>query len=100
MTPPRPLLRVARDPRFEKSFRTLAPERLDACARVIEALVRQRPTPGMRAKPILPDKHYFEARISSGDRLIFRIERGLLHLVDVVSHDDIVRYSRRPSKTR
>jgi hypothetical protein len=54
----------------------------------------------MRVTPLLPDKHNFEARISSGHRLIFRIEADLLHLVDVVSHDDIVRYSRRPAKPR
>ncbi len=100
MTPTRPLLRTARDPRFEKGFRGLAPERRQACARVIEALIRQLPTPGMRVKPILPDRHYLEARLSSGDRLIFRVEAEVLHLVDVVSHDDIVRYSRRPARPR
>lgn len=47
----------------------------------------------MRVKPILPGRFYSEARISSGDRLIFRVGDGVLHLIDVVSHDDIVRYS-------
>jgi len=60
---------------------------------VIEALARQEPTPGMRVKPILPGRFYSEARISSGDRLIFRTSQAILHLIDVVTHDDIVRYA-------
>jgi hypothetical protein len=46
-------------------------------------------------KPILPEKRYFEARISQGDRLGFRIESGVLFLIDLVAHDDITRYGRR-----
>ena len=47
----------------------------------------------MRVKPILPGKFYNEARISSGDRLDFRIDDGVLYLIDVVTHDEIARYS-------
>ena len=47
----------------------------------------------MRVKPILPGRFYSEARISSGDRLIFRTSQAILHLIDVVTHDDIVRYA-------
>jgi translation initiation factor IF-1 len=65
---------------------------------VIEALARQEPTPGMRVKPILPGRFYSEVRISSGDRLIFRTSRGILHLIDVVTHDDFVRYSAPESR--
>lgn len=100
MTPPRKLLGVSRDPRFDKRLRSLPTPRREACARVIEALVRQEPPPGMRVRPILPDRHYLEARLSSGDRLIFRVEASVLHLIDVVSHDDIARYSSRPPKPR
>lgn len=100
MKEPRPLLRVARGPRFEKSFRSLPKARREACARLIEALVRQLPTPGMRVKPILPDRHYLEARLSAGDRVIFRVESGALELIDTVAHDDIARYGRRPTKPR
>jgi hypothetical protein len=46
-------------------------------------------------KPILPHKHYWEARISSGDRWIFRREGDRLILLDIVAHDDIARYSGR-----
>ncbi len=51
-------------------------------------------------KPILPDKHYLEARISSGDRIVFRVEQGTIYFVDVVKHHDIARYGRRPRKVR
>ena len=47
----------------------------------------------MRVKPILPSRFYNEARISSGDRLIFRIADGVLYLIDLVTHDEIARYS-------
>jgi hypothetical protein len=47
-------------------------------------------------KPIQPDKYYFEARISSGDRIVFRVEGGAIFFLDVVKHDDIDRYGRRP----
>jgi hypothetical protein len=51
-------------------------------------------------KPILPDKHYLEARISSGDRIVFRVEQGTIYFVDVVKHDDIARYGRRLRQIR
>jgi Txe/YoeB family toxin of Txe-Axe toxin-antitoxin module len=59
------------------------------------ALMKQEPAPGLRLKPIEPEKFYSEARINSGDRLIYRVEGGKLWVVDVVSHDDIGRYGRQ-----
>ncbi len=85
-------LQIAYGSHFEQRLRALAPARRTACLRVIDALVRRQATPGMRVKPILPGKHYNEARISSGDRLIFRITEGVLYLIDIVMHDDINRY--------
>lgn len=35
-----------------------------------------------------------------GDRLIFRVEAGVLFVVDIVSHDDIGRYGTRPRPRR
>ena len=93
MNRPRVDLPVSYGSRFEQRLRSLPEARRTSCLRVIEALARQEPTPGMRVKPILPGRFYSEARISSGDRLIFRVADGVLHLIDVVSHDDIVRYS-------
>jgi hypothetical protein len=64
------------------------------------ALIKGTDTPGLNVKPILPDKHYLEARISSGDRIVFRLEKGAIFFVDVVEHDDIGRYGRRPRQAR
>lgn len=63
--------------------------------KAIVALLKQETTPGMRVKPILPEKYYNEARINDGDRLIHRVENGKLWLVDVVTHDDIGRYGKK-----
>ena len=60
------------------------------------ALLRMTPTPGIRVKPILPDKFYLEARINDGDRLIHRIQDGVVFFIDIVSHDDIGNYGREP----
>lgn len=59
-------------------------------------LIKGVEAPGLNVKPILPDKHYLEARISSGDRIVFRLEQGAIFFVDVVKHDDIGRYGRQP----
>jgi len=63
---------------------------------VILALIKGIDSTGLHVKPILPDKHYLEARISSGDRIVFRVEQGTIYFVDVVKHDDIARYGRGP----
>jgi Txe/YoeB family toxin of Txe-Axe toxin-antitoxin module len=49
----------------------------------------------MRLKPIQPEKYDREARINHGDRLVYRIDEGKLWVIDVVSHDDIVRYGNK-----
>jgi hypothetical protein len=64
------------------------------------ALIKGSEAAGLNVKPILPDKHYSEARISSGDRIVFRMEAGTLYFMDIVKHDDIGRYGRRPRQTR
>ena len=52
-------------------------------------------TPGMRIKPIEPEKYYNEARINDGDRIVHRIDAGTVFFVDVVPHDQINKYGRR-----
>lgn len=64
------------------------------------ALIKGTDTPGLNVKPILPDKHYHEGRISSGDRIVVRWEGSTIHFIDVVKHDDIGRYGRRPRQGR
>jgi hypothetical protein len=80
--------------RFRKSYARLTPAQQSQTDKVVMALAKQSPTPGMRVKPIEPEKFYLEARVNDGDRLIHRIESGRLWIVDVVSHDDIGRYAR------
>jgi len=63
-------------------------------------IIRGIGSAGLHVKPILPDKHYLEARISSGDRIVFRLEQGTVYFVDVVKHDDVARYGRRPRQAR
>ena len=55
------------------------------------ALIKGSEASGLNVKPILPDKHYYEARISSGDRIVCRMEGTTIYFIDVVKHDDIGR---------
>jgi hypothetical protein len=86
--------------RWKESYAGLPAERQLACDAAAMALIKQQLSPGLRVKPILPDKFYLEARINSGDRIVFRIEGGAVLFVDVVKHDDIVRYGKRPKLAR
>lgn len=81
--------------RFKESYARLSPDRQKGADKAILALMKQQATPGMRVKPVEPEKYYSEARINDGDRLIHRIDGGKLWVVDVVTHDDIGRYGRR-----
>jgi hypothetical protein len=49
--------------------------------------------PSLSLKPILPAKIYWEARINRSDRLILRPDGSILRVLDVVTHDDIARWS-------
>ena len=60
------------------------------------ALIKQTSSSGLRIKPIQPAKYYLEARMNSGDGIIFRLAEGTVFFVDVVTHDDIPRYGKRP----
>jgi hypothetical protein len=81
--------------RFAKSYSGLTVAQQNGVDKAVIALLKQKPTPGMRVKPIQPDKFYDEARINDGDRLVHRIESDTLWVVDVVSHGDIDRYGRK-----
>ena len=83
-----------------QSYARLPSDRQASCDRVVMALIKGTDAAGLNVKPILPDKHYLEARISSGDRIVFRVDRGTIFFVDVVQHDDIGRYGRRPRQAR
>jgi hypothetical protein len=77
--------------RFEKSYAHLTVAQQNGVDKAVIALLKRAPTPGMRVKPIQPDKFYDEARINAGGRLVHRIDGGTLWVVDVVVHDDIER---------
>jgi hypothetical protein len=83
--------------RFEKSYAGLTVAQQNGVDKALMALLKGKPTPGMRIKPIQPEKYYDEARINDGDRLVHRIEGGTLWVVDVVAHDDIDGYGRKVS---
>lgn len=83
---------------WKASYAKLSADRQGACDEAAIALIKQLSSPGLRVKPIQPEKYYLEARINSGDRIIFRLEAGTIFFVDIVHHDDIARYGKRPSK--
>jgi hypothetical protein len=98
---PRPaFLAVQWSESWKASYAALPAERQSSCDRVILTLIKGIDSAGLNVKPIQPDKHYFEARISSGDRIVFRVEQGTIFFIDVVKHDDIGRYGRRPRPSR
>ncbi len=86
--------------RWKESYAALTADRQVACDQAAIALIKRQDSPGLGVKPIQPDKYYNEARISSGDRIVFRIEEGTIVFIDVVKHDDIDRYGRRPRSSR
>jgi hypothetical protein len=81
---------------WKESYAKLSAERQVACDGAAIALIKQASSSGLRIKPIQPSKYYLEARINSGDRIIFRIAEGTIFFIDVVAHDDIARYGKRP----
>ena len=80
---------------WKESYAKLSADRQAACDQAVIALIKQVPLPGLRVKPIQPAKYYLEARIDSGDRIIFRLDQGTVAFVDVVAHDEIARYGKR-----
>jgi hypothetical protein len=81
---------------WKESYPRLPPDRQASCERAAMMLIKGQYPPGLRIKPILPDKYYLEARISSGERIVFRVGEGKVYFVDVFPHDEIGRYGRRP----
>ena len=82
--------------RWKESYAALQHAQQQGVDKVVMALLKQQATPGMRVKPIEPDKYYDEARVNDGDRLIHRTHAGTVYFVDVVTHDEIGRYGRAP----
>jgi hypothetical protein len=89
-------LAAAWSEQYQKSYADLQHAEQQGADKVAIALMKREPTPGMRVKPIEPDKYYREARINDGDRTIFREDAGTVLFVDVVPHDGIGKYGRKP----
>jgi|SRR6185295_1325794 len=80
---------------WKESYAKLTADRQAACDEAAIALIKQSSSSGLRIKPIHPEKYYLEARINSGDRIVFRLEKGTITFVDIVHHDNISRYGKR-----
>ena len=80
---------------WKASYAALSSDRQTACDEAAISLIKQTSSQGLRVKPIQPEKYYLEARINSGDRIVFRVDAGTIFFVDVVKHDDIARYGKR-----
>lgn len=91
-----PFLAAEFSAQWEESYAKLQIQQRNGTDKVVMALIKRTPTPGMRVKPIEPEKFYHEARCTDADRVIHRIENGTVLIVDIVPHDDIDRYGRRP----
>ena len=90
-----PFLDIEFAEQFKKSYSGFQSKEQDRIGELVIALAKGVSTPGMRIKPIEPEKYYLEARVNDGDRVVFRIENATLLLADVVPHDLISRYGRR-----
>ena len=95
MAPAAPFPTAVFSERFKASYSRLSAERQRDCDQAVLALLKGLESPGLRIKPIQPDKHYLEDTIGSGDRVVFRREAGPILFIDVVTHDEIARYGRR-----
>jgi len=51
-------------------------------------------SPGLHFKPIRPSNRYWEARINRGDRLILYPEGAEAYVMDIVTHDEIKKWSK------
>lgn len=81
---------------WKRAYTALSGDGQRSCDHAAIALIKRASSSGLRVKPIQPEKYYFEARINSGDRIVFRVEAGTIFFIDIVKHDDIDRYARRP----
>src|SRR5215213_2367138 len=95
-----PFLDAQFSEQWKESYQRLQHAQQHSIDKVVMALLKQQATPGMRIKPIEPEKYFYEARINDGDRLIHRVHGGTVYFVDIVTHDEIGKYGRRPEPGR
>ena len=68
---------------WEKSYRRFQSAEQKGIDKVVMALLKSDTTPGMRIKPIEPEKYYNEARVNDADRVVHRIANDTVYFVDV-----------------
>ena len=81
---------------FKAAVARLPKAKRDQVEARVALLIQDRAHPSLKAHSVKPDKHYWEAYVNRGDRIIYNPDGSRLILVDVVTHDDIGRYSKRP----
>jgi len=94
VTRARPFASLEFTARLGKSFQRLTAESKSQCAAALEQLVRAPLPRGLQLKPIQPSKEFWEARINRAERLILLPVGNVAYVIDVVSHDDIKKWSR------
>ena len=94
MTRHRAFTRLEFMPRFNKSFQKLDHARQEQCGDALDQLLINPLPAGLHFKPILPTKTYWEARVNRSDRLIIAPEGSVAYIMDVVTHDEIGRWSK------
>lgn len=96
--PAPPFLTLTITKRFEKTTAKLQKAQIEQLARRSRLLFENPAHPGLEAHAIKPDKHYWEAYLNDSDRIIYIPRGSQLILVDVVPHDHIGRYGKRPRR--
>ena len=81
---------------FEKASNGLQKAARKQLVKRLGLLFQNPAHPSLNAHQIKPDKYYWEAYLNRSDRIIYIPAGSHLILVDVVTHDDIARYSKRP----
>lgn len=86
--------------RFKKSYKKATKQLQEQVDDTVQQLYENPSLPGLRVKPIKHAGYYYEARINSGDRLIFRAEGKKLILINFVKHDNIGDYAAAPKRSK
>ena len=94
MTRRRAFVRLEPTARFRKSYTKLDRRTQDECDAALHQLLVEPLAADLQLKPILPTTTYWEARVNRRDRLIILPDGTVAHIMDVVTHDEIRRWSR------
>lgn len=82
---------------YKEAVAKLQPATRKQAAKRAKLLFENPAHPSLQTHSIKPDKYYWEAYVNLGDRIIYIPEGSHLVLIDIVAHDDINRYSKRPA---